>query len=753
MKQIIQHLKDGFTEVAEVSTPLCQPGHLLIVTGRSLVSSGTERMLVEFGQANLLAKARSQPDKVRQVLDKIRTDGLLPTLEAVFARLDEPLPLGYCNAGVVLEVGKGVTSFSVGDRVVSNGPHAEVVAVPENLCARIPDGVSDDAAAFTVLAAVGLQGIRLAEPTLGENIAVLGLGLVGLMTVQMLRANGCRVLGTDFDEQKLALARQFGAETVDLSTGADPVAAAEAFSNGQGVDAVLITASTKSSEPVHQAAQMCRKRGRIVLVGVTGLDLNRADFYEKELTFQVSCSYGPGRYDDDYEQKGHDYPYGFVRWTEQRNFQAVLQLMQDGQLDVESLISRRFPIEEAPKAYDLLTEDKSLLGLLLTYPEQQDVSLRRTLTVNEAINLQPSTRNVQPGVPVIGMIGAGNFASMVLLPALSKTPAVLKTIASAGGTSAALAARKFGFQQATTDYQTILDDPEINTVFIATRHNLHARIVCEALRAGKHVFVEKPLALNRAQLQEVKGAYQYARRPPGASGSDGGTENLQPATFNFQPALMVGFNRRFSPLSVKMHELLKQRTKPVTMIYTVNAGAIPADHWTQDSKVGGGRIIGEGCHFIDLLRYLVGAPIVDVQARMMGNASGVQICQDKMSITLAFEDGSLGTVHYFANGTKRFPKERVEVFSEGRILTLDNFKVLKGYDWPGFRRKRLWRQDKGHEAEVSAFVERIAEGGEALIPWHELEEVTLATFAAVERAQAKVSGLMPIEVERAEEGT
>jgi predicted dehydrogenase len=415
--------------------------------------------------------------------------------------------------------------------------------------------------------------------------------------------------------------------------------------------------------------------------------------------------------------------------------------MQDGKLDVEPLISRRFPIEEAPKAYDLLTEDKSLLGLLLTYPEQQDVDLRQTLTVNRKPNLQPSTRNVQTGVPIVGMIGAGNFASMVLLPVLAKTPAVLRTIASAGGTSATLAARKFGFQQATTDYQTILDDPQINTVFIATRHNLHARLVCEALQADKHVFVEKPLALNREQLRQIKKVLRDEKE-----------EETQSSVFNSR-LLMVGFNRRFAPLSVKMHDLLAQRTKPLTLIYTVNAGMIPDDHWTQDPKIGGGRIIGEGCHFIDLLRYLVGAPIVDVQARMIGNAPGVRIRQDKMSITLTFEDGSLGTVHYFANGTKRFSKERVEAFSEGRILTLDNFKMLKGYDWPGFRRKRLWRQDKGHEAEVAAFVKHITEGGKALVPWHEFEEVTLATFAAVEHAKVKVSsGLMLLEVECVEEG-
>mgnify|MGYP000296170803 CR=1 FL=1 len=709
MIQILQNLKTGAIELANVPTPLCRPGHLLIATRRSLISAGTERMLVEFGQASLLAKARSQPEKVRQVLDKIRTDGLLPTLEAVFARLDQPLPLGYCNAGVVLEVGAGVTGFSVGDRVVSNGPHAEVVCVPKNLCARIPDGVSDDEAAFTVLAAVGLQGIRLTNPTLGEAVVVTGLGLLGLMTVQMLIANGCRVLGIDLDSHKCALARRFGAETADISAGVDPVAAALAFSHGRGVDAVLITASTRSSEPVHQAAQMCRKRGRIVLVGVTGLELNRADFYEKELTFQVSCSYGPGRYDPNYEERGHDYPYGFVRWTAQRNFQAVLDLMAGKKLDVELLISRRFPLDQAPEAYRLLLADRSLLGVLLTYPDTVD--LRPTLSVADRPSPIPSRQSPTPN-PVVGVIGAGNFASLVLLPALSKTSARLKTVASGNGITAAAAARKFGFQHATSDYLTILDDPEINIVFIATRHNTHARMAAEALQAGKHVFVEKPLALNHAELAHVRDAYERA------SGCH----------------LMVGFNRRFSPLAFKMQALLAERSEPLSVIYTVNAGAVPVNHWTQDPEIGGGRIIGEGCHFIDLIRFLVGHPIVGVEARMMGAARGIVVRQDKMMILLEFADGSTGAVHYLANGNKSFPKERIEVFSEGRVLVLDNFQVLTGYGWKGFKRQRLWRQDKGHKAEVAAFIERVMDGGPPLIPWHELEEVTLATFAAVERA-------------------
>ena len=447
MRQILQDLKTGATRVTDVPRPAVRPREMLITTRRSLISAGTERMLVEFGQANLLAKARSQPDKVRQVLDKIQTDGLLATVESAFARLNQPLPLGYCNAGVVLEVGEGVTGFAVGDRVASNGPHAEVVSVPKHLCARIPDAVSDEEAAFTVLGAIALQGIRLAAPTLGETVVVIGLGLVGLLTVQMLRANGCRVLGTDYNADRVGLARQFGAETVDLSAGADPITAANALSTDRGVDAVLITAATNSSEPVHQAAQMCRKHGRVVLVGVTGLELNRADFYEKELTFQVSCSYGPGRYDPEYEEKGHDYPFGFVRWTEQRNMEAVLQLMADGRLDVKPLISHRIPLAQAEEAYRLLTEDRSALGILLTYPGTMH-DLSRTVEISPRVERPvPSFAH-----PTVGVIGAGNFTLLVMLPVLKKTPAVLKSIVSAGGTSAAIAARKYGFQQASTDY-------------------------------------------------------------------------------------------------------------------------------------------------------------------------------------------------------------------------------------------------------------------------------------------------------------
>lgn len=712
MLQVLDNLSSGIISAAQIPVPMSRPGNLLIATRRSLISAGSERVMVEFGEANLITKARTQPEKVRQVLDKLQTDGLLPTLEAVFSRLNQPLPLGYCNAGVVIDVGEGVTGFSIGDRVASNGLHAEVVSVPKNLCARIPTNVSDDEAAFTVLASIALQGIRLVQPTLGENVVVLGLGLLGLMTVQLLIANGCRVLGIDFDTHRLELADKFGADTLNLNSEVDPVEKANVFSNGRGVDAVLITASSKSNQPIHQATQMCRKRGRIVLVGTTGLNLRRDDFYKKELSFQVSCSYGPGRYEIEYEQKGHDYPFGYVRWTEQRNFQAILRLLSDKKLDVIPLISHYFPIHEAPKAYAKLTEDNSALGILFTYPERNpDASLERVIQINQ----NDSTAPFIPGShAVVGMIGAGNFTSMILLPNLVKTSAILKTIASAGGSSSTQAAKKFKFLQATTDYHTILDDPEITTVFIATQHNTHAQIVCEALQVGKHVFVEKPVALNRDELQKILSI-------------------LDLQSSNNPRQLMVGFNRRFSPLSIKMHQLLQQRTQPLTMIYTVNAGHIPDDHWVQDMEVGGGRIIGEGCHFIDFLRFLVDAPIVEVRASMMGRPSGGQIPLDKMSITLNFEDGSLGTVHYFANGTKRFPKERVEVFSERRILALENFKILRGYNWPKFQKKQLWRQDKGHFAEISKFIETVTKGGEPLIPWNEIQEVTLATFLAVDQ--------------------
>jgi len=652
-------------------------------------------MMVDFGKANPIDKARQQPDKVRMVLEKIKTDGLMPTIDAVRNKLDQPLPLGYCNVGVVLETGRGVTGFEMGDRIASNGKHAEVVSVPVNLCANIPDAVSDDEAAFTVLGAIALQGIRLVQPTLGEAVVVTGLGLIGQLTVQLLRAHGCRVLGIDFDAARLALARSFGAEVVNLGAGEDPVSAAERFSRGRGVDAVIVTAATKSSEPMHQAALMCRKRGRIVLVGVTGLELSRDDFFKKELTFQVSASYGPGRYDPNYEEKGQDYPVGFVRWTEQRNLEAVLDMMASGRLDVKPLISHRFSLEQTEAAYAVVGGTEPSMGILLEYPsvlEKADAVVR-TATVRLTTNVQTRTGGGCNKTPAVAFIGAGNYATGVLIPAFKDAGAKLATVASSAGVSGVHAGKKFGFDETTTDTASLFSDPKVDALVITTRHNSHARLVLQALAAGKHVFVEKPLCLTLDELAEIEAAART-------------------------PIVMVGFNRRFAPQVQKVKALLAGVQGPKSFVMTVNAGAIPADHWAQDAAVGGGRIVGEACHFIDLLRFLCGTRITSQHVTRMDT-----LTNDSVSISLGFEDGSIGTVHYLANGSKAFPKERLEVFAAGRVLQLDNFRKLQGFGWPGFNKMNLWRQDKGQKACAAAFIKAIAQGGPAPIPFDEIVEV------------------------------
>lgn len=707
MRQIVQHMGSGLTEVLEAPMPTAQAGALLIQTTCSLISAGTERMLVGFGKAGWIDKARQQPDKVKMVLEKIQTDGLVTTVEAVRSKLAQPLPLGYCNVGVVAQVGAGVEGFKVGDRVVSNGPHADVVRVPRNLCARIPDGVDDESASFVVLASIGLQGIRLAQPTLGEAFVVTGVGLIGLLTVQLLRAHGCRVLAIDFDDSKLALARQYGAEICNPGRGEDPVAAGMAFSRSQGVDGVIITASTQSNDPVKQAARMSRKRGRIVLVGVTGLELSRADFYEKELSFQVSCSYGPGRYDPNYEERGQDYPLGFVRWTEQRNFEAVLDMLASGQLEVKSLITHRIAFEEAQRAYQTLTDDKSALGIVLRYESPMADRSARTVALGVPIRCEAQR-------PVLGFVGAGNYASRMLIPAFKSAGAQFHTIVTSGGINGVVHGVRGGFAEASTDFSALLANDVVNTIVIVTRHDSHAGLVVQALQADKSVFVEKPLAIDHAQLAEVQEAYDMAHQAgPG-------------------PQLMVGFNRRFAPQVQKMKTLLASVTEPKSFIMTMNAGAIPASHWTQDALVGGGRIIGEACHFIDLMRFLAGSPIVSLQARRMGNAPGMEVTEDKASITLGFADGSFGTIMYLANGAASFPKERIEVFSSGRVLQLDNFRKLKGYGWPGFGKLNLWKQDKGHKACAEAFL-RAVETGVPAIPPEEIFEVARVTIEAAEQ--------------------
>jgi predicted dehydrogenase/threonine dehydrogenase-like Zn-dependent dehydrogenase len=684
MKQLLQTLRNGEIEIVEVPCPEVLGNQVVVRSRVSLISSGTDRRLLEFGKANWIEKARQQPDKVRMVLEKARVDGLAATLQAVQAKLDRCIGPGYCNVGEVIESGL---------RVVSNGPHAQMVSVPKNLCASIPDSVSDEEAAFTVVGAIALQGIRLAKPTLGETFVVTGLGLIGQIAVQILRANGCRVLGVDYDSKKTELASHFGAEVVDLSRGEDPISAADRISRHRGVDGVIITAATKSSEPVHQAALMSRKRGRIILVGVTGLELSRDDFYKKELSFQVSCSYGPGRYDPAYEEGGQDYPFGYVRWTAQRNFEAVLDMMADGRLDVTQMITHRFPFERALEAYELIQSDEFHLGVLLEYPHEKTDRKFSART----IQLQPEwTRTRSKGN--IALIGAGSYTSKTLIPAFQKAGAGLQIIASSGGLSAACAGRRAGFSEATTDIDALIDDPRTDTVVIATRHDSHASLVCRALKARKHVFVEKPLAMRAEEIDEIESLF---------------------ATMENRPLLMVGFNRRFSPHIVRIKELLTLTKGPKAFIYTVNAGAVPADHWILDPGRGGGRIVGEACHFLDLLRFLVGAPMVDL--------SHTAISKETVSMGVSYADGSIGGVHYLANGNRSFPKERLEIFCEGRVLQLDNFRKLRGFGWPRFHRMNLWRQDKGANACAAAFLKTVREGGPALIPFAELIEVARFT--------------------------
>lgn len=702
MKQVLQSLSDGKIELADVPAPAVEAGHVLIETMASLVSAGTERMLMEFGQANLLQKAMQQPHRVKEVLDKARTEGVLDTVSAIRSKLDQPIPLGYCNSGRVVAVGAGVTGVDVGDIVASNGPHSEIVLVSKHLCAKVPDNVTPEEAAFAVIGSIGLQGVRLVNPTLGEKIVVMGLGLIGLLVVQILRANGCNVLGLDFDQEKLELAAKFGAETVNLSETPNPVAAAMQFSSGSGVDAVLITASTKSSDPVSHAAQMSRKRGRIVLVGVTGLELNRAEFYEKELSFQVSCSYGPGRYDPDYEEKGRDYPIAFVRWTEQRNIATILELIGDGRIDVSPLISSRVEIGEAKKIYAELSRSKEI-GTIFTYPDSEAQGKQRRYTsLYTATDVAPLKQTDR-----FAVIGAGNYASRVLVPGLKAAGAKLDAIVSRNGMSAYVHGSKNGFSEASTDVEHVLNSDQNGAVVIATRHNTHADFVVRAVEAGKHVFVEKPLALSLPELDAI-------RQSVSASTS--------------HPIVMVGFNRRFSPLAIQARDLANSVGEPKTMIITVNAGAIPAESWIQDMAVGGGRIIGEGCHFIDLLRYFAGTPITDIKATRMGGTGKLR--DDKATITVSFADGSHGTVHYFANGSKAFPKERIEIFCGESILQIDNWRLLKAWGVKGFSKKKLSSINKGQTACIGAFVEAVQQGLPSPIPFAELLEVSEWTIRA-----------------------
>ncbi|GAB2552736.1 bi-domain-containing oxidoreductase [Spirosoma aerophilum] len=726
MKQLTLNLKTGDIQLDEVPVPLVRPGQVLIQARRSLVSPGTERMLVEFGKAGWLAKARQQPDRVKQAFEKMQSDGLWPTVKAIGHKLDQRLPLGYCHVGTVLAVGEGVTDIRIGDRVVSNGPHAEVVCVPRNLVASIPDPVSDDEAVFTVVGAIGLHSIHLLKPTLGETVVVVGLGLIGLLTAELLRISGCQVIGIDIHEARCEVAAQRGITVVHLSVGMDPVKAVLLLTHGVGADGVIITASAQADKLLSKAAQMSRKRGKIILVGVTDMALSRADLYEKELTLQVACSYGPGRYDDNYEQKGHDYPQAYVPRTVNRNFQTVLTFLSTGQLSVKSFITEKILLTDYQKIYGTLKAPDRIASLL-TYAEQ--VELNPVLTLR--------AYSCPPGTGTIGIIGAGNFTGSVLLPALRTAGGTVKTIASAGGLKATWLARKFAISQSTSDYQQILNDPAIDLCVITTRHDSHARLAIEALQAGKHVFVEKPLVLYAHELRPLIEQQQQSGR-----------------------IVTVGFNRRFSPYVKKMNALLggeRAGDLPMNIVITINAGVIPATDWQHDRAVGGGRILGEVCHFVDLATFLTGSAVVSVCLNAMGKRPTET--SDSASLLLRYENGSTAAINYFSNGSKAYAKERLEVYSQERTLVLDNFRTLTGYGFKGFSRMS-GKQNKGHTEQMRQLIKAVRDGkilagscpvGQVGIPFADIINTTQTMFAALQSLHENRfvpvadSGLLPVK--------
>lgn len=726
MKQLLQNLRNGETIVVDVPIPRPQKGEALVRTAASLVSAGTERMVVEFAEKSLVGKARSRPDLVRQVIDKARREGLLTTIEAAFSRLDQPMALGYSSAGTIVALGEDTQGLRVGQRVACAGGgyavHAEYACVPRNLLARLPDAVDMEAAAFTTLGAIALHGFRLAETHLGEDVAIIGLGLLGLLAAGIANTAGCRVFGVDLDPRRVELARSLGIEAVGREGAAE---AALGFSGGRGCDAVLICADTPSADPVELGGALARDRARVVAIGAVGLHIPRKVYYEKELTFLNSRSYGPGRYDPAYEEGGHDYPIGYVRWSEGRNLQAFVNLLASGRVDVKPLITHRLPIEQAPQAYELITgkQGEPFLGVLLTYPQREaleevrpgdsdkgaEIETAAPPASGRAASLAAVTAR-QPGPVRIGVLGAGNFATAVMLPALKKSPqAVLIGIASASGMSARHAAQRFGFGYATGDEAQVVSDPQVEAVAILTRHHLHARQVLASLAAGKHVFCEKPLAMNENELKEIEDALTQA----GA------------------PLLTVGFNRRFAPFALQVKAFLENRTEPLAAHYRVNAGYIPLNHWTHDPEQGGGRIIGEGCHFVDFLTYLVGASPCQVSAQGLPDAGRYR--EDNVLITLTFPDGSTGAISYLANGDKAFPKERVEVFCAGRVAVLDDYRTLELVS-NGRRRvfRARLRQDKGHFAEWQAFIAAIQSSGKPPIPYEQVFGVMRATFAVIQ---------------------
>ena len=695
MKKIVQNIKSGQTELLEMPVPSVSKGKVLIRTTRTLVSLGTERMLVSFAKSNLISKARQQPEKVKMVLDKIKSDGLIPTLKSVNNKFNEPMSLGYCNVGIVVDVADDVTDIRPGDRVVSNGAHAEFVSISKNLVHKIPDGVEDDDAVFTVLGAIGLQGVRLCNPTFGETIVVYGLGLIGLITIQLLKANGCNVIGIDLDQSKVDLANSFGISAINPGNGIDEVNYVLESTKGVGCDGVVITASAKTDAIIANSAQMCRKRGRVVLVGVIGLNISRSDFYEKEITFQVSCSYGPGRYEENYEEKGLDYPIGFVRWTEKRNFDAILNALKSKQLNIAPLITERIKFKDFDKIYGNISTSNSIASILL-YDE--DVKIERSIEITK--------KSFTSKKGIIGIIGSGGFTSSTILPILKKINADVKYLASSNGFSSSHLAKKFGVSISTTNYKDLLDDSEVDLAFITTRHNSHGRFILEAIDNNKSVFVEKPLTINKEEFLDICKKYEES-----------------------DINITLGFNRRFAPLTKKMKTLLGSSNIPINITTTMNAGAIPVDSWVHDMSIGGGRILGEACHFIDLCSHLAESKVISVCM----NAMGVNPKEntDNASIMLKYKNGSTAVINYFANGSKAYSKERIEVYSQERTLVMDNWRELRAYGFKGFS-KTSSKQDKGHYNQFINLIHQQKNGGDPIIPFDSIVNTTKASFAAIE---------------------
>lgn len=696
MKQLLQNLETGKTYIEDLPEPSLKENFIKIKNICSVISPGTEKMLVQFGQANLLQKALSQPERVKDVISKVQTDGFISTFEAVQSKLQEPIPLGYSSAGIIIE--SRSPNFSIGDRVISNGPHSEIVTVNHNLCSLIPDNISFEDAAFTVLGSIALQGIRVLDPKIGENIAVFGLGLLGLMTCQLLKLNGCNVLGLDIEQSKCELAKELEINTFSNSHTSELQEKAAIFTKKQGMDGILITAASKSNELIHQSAAISKQRGKIVLVGSVGLDLKREDFYEKELSFQVSCSYGPGRYDEIYEVQGIDYPIGFVRWTEQRNFEAFIHLLSSGNLNIDKLISHRFKFEDSPQAYldDVLNR---AVGILLNYEDVKPSN-------NQKISYKPdnSKLNIASNVPNIGFIGGGNYASRVLIPKIKKLNLHLNTLVANGGIKSSISAKKNGFTHLSNQVDDVMKNKDINTIFIATQHDSHAGLVLQAMESKKNIFVEKPLALTLEELSEIEKAHQHYSQKNGAIN------------------LMVGFNRRFAPMIKAAKELLNTQDDFKVITMNINAGQVQKNSWVNNRKIGGGRLLGECCHFIDLAKFLVNSSITAINVIGPSNSDLIERNQNAI-ITLTFADGSYASINYFSNGHNSHPKENIQISVNGKMIEIINFLKFKSLGWNSNLNYSKFIQDKGQSSCLNEFIQS-SKDSKTLMNFDDLYEVS-----------------------------